>query len=148
MDAPRFGTAPSMVDPVSGTRVWLFDADATMVNQTIGAMTEATARFLTQTVDVKLEPWVTAGKKVRFVHDWRSCVTYEPAARDLLIDWGRRWKNRHRAVLLQLSDEASPFMRIAVTTGIGMLRLVGMQVELSKDLGPVCADLEKSFPGR
>ena len=83
---------------------------------------------------------------MRFIHDWRTCVTYEPAARDLLIDWGRRWKTNHREVLLQLSDEASPFMRIAVTTGIAALRLAGMHVELLKDLGPACAPLEAKTP--
>jgi hypothetical protein len=135
-----------MVDPVSGTRVWLFDDDATLVTLPAGPMDKATAQFLTQTVDVHLQPWLLARQKVRFIHDWRSCAAYEPAGRDLLIDWGRRWRTNHREVLLQISDEASPFMRIAVTTGIAALRLAGMHVQLLKDLGPVYATLEAKTP--
>lgn len=135
-----------MADPVSGTRVWLFDDDATIVTQPAGAMNEVTAKFLTQTVDVHLQPWILARQKVRFIHDWRTCVSYEPAARELLIDWGRRWRTHHREVLLQLSDEASPFMRIAVTTGMAALRLAGMHVQLLKDLGPACEPLQTRVP--
>lgn len=130
-----------MVDEASGTRAWLFDSVSTVVDQTVGQMTVDVARFLTGPMDAQVQRWVREGRDVRFVHDWSSCRTYDNEARDLIIAWGRRSRAWSRQVLVHVSEEANPFLRIAAATGVSVLRAVGMKVELAKSLAPVLAEL-------
>ncbi|MER2563856.1 MAG: hypothetical protein ABTQ32_24210 [Myxococcaceae bacterium] len=40
-----------------------------------------------------------------------------------------------------ISEQSSPFVRIAAVTGIGVLRMLKMPIELVSDLEPVLAPL-------
>lgn len=147
MAAPLFETPPQLVDEVSGTRAWFFDEVTTVVDQAVGPMTAAVAHFLTVTMERELQRrWVQAGKKVRYVHDWRSCVTYETEARERIISWGRASQRHTAGVLLQLAPDASPFIRIAAFTGISALKVLRMPIDLVDDLGPVLKELSAYTP--
>lgn len=148
MVAPLLPAPPTLVDPVSGTRVWFFAAQRTVVDQTITPMTLDVARFITGPVEAEVQRrWVQAGQTVRFIHDWRSCVSYEAKARDLLIEWGRGSAKHAGEVVLQLSPDASPFVRIAAQTGIGLLRMMKMKIELVDSLEPFVKELSAYAPG-
>lgn len=145
--SPLFPAPPSLLHPETGTRAWLFDETATVVTQTVGALNESVGRFFTGPLDAELRRrWATTGRKVSFVHDWRASLTYETAARDLVIGWGRAWVPNTARSWIALSPDASPFIRIAAATGIAALRLVRFPVEQVDDLGPVIAPLLKLTP--
>lgn len=142
MNEPLFTSTPTLTDPVSGTRAWFFDEVCTAVEQTVGNMTIEVANFLTGPFEAEVQRrYVKQGKKVRFVHDWRSCVTYDSKARELMINWGRVSRGHVAAVSVQLSKDASPFVRIAAATGISLLRVTRMKIELVEDLGPIVREL-------
>jgi hypothetical protein len=147
MVAPLFEARPTQVDDASQTRAWLFDEVATFVDQTVGEMTVDVARFLTGPMHAEvLRRWVQAGRTVRFVHDWRSCTTYDSEARRLIIDWGRASLAHTRQVLIQLSPQASPFVRIAASTGVSVLRAARMPISVVNDLEPVRRELAGLAP--
>ncbi|MCC6332898.1 MAG: hypothetical protein IT380_02795 [Myxococcales bacterium] len=143
--SPRFPFQPSLVDPVSGTRVWLFDEALAVVDQTPGDMTMAVARFLVETVDgAARRRW--PDRKIRFVHDWRSCVRYEVEARERLIEWGRASKPYVAQATFQISPDASPFLRIAGTTAVALLRVLRLPIDMVDDLDPICRELSARQP--
>lgn len=144
---PLFEAAPQLVDEASGTRAWFFDEVATVVDQTVSGMTLDVARFLTGPMEAELQRrWVQAGRKVRYVHDWRSCATYDADARERILAWGRASLGHTQQVMLQLASEASPFIRIAAFTGVTALRMVRMPIEMVDDLGPVLRELSAYTP--
>lgn len=148
MVEPLFAAPPTLVDPVSGTRAWCFQAARTVVDQPVGPMSLAVARFLSEVMEEELQRrWVKAGQKVRFVHDWRSCTSYENEARDRVIAWGRASRAHTENILVQLSPDASPFVQIAAQTGIGVLRMVKLPIELVSSLDPVVKELSAFTPG-
>jgi hypothetical protein len=141
---PLFPTPPTMTDPATGTAVWLIDAVATMVDQTTGPMSTAVAKFLTGAVEAELQRrYISQGKKVVYVHDWRSCDSYENEARDLLLKWGRASLAHTRQVAIQIPPSASTFVRIAVSTGVSALRLARMPIALVDDVEAFCAELAR-----
>ncbi|MFZ5439034.1 MAG: hypothetical protein ACOZQL_03450 [Myxococcota bacterium] len=138
-----FATAPHLVDAVTGTRVWFFDRTATVVNQTLTDMNVAVAQFLSGPVEQEVQRrW--PGKKVHYVHDWRSCLRYDAEARELLLSWAKYTRPHARQSTLTLSPQASIFIRIAATTGVSLLRAGGVPIELVEDLGPLARELEAS----
>ena len=91
--APRLLATPSLVDPVSGTRVWLFDDDATMVTQPTGPMDAATAQANDAAyLDAHLKEVLLRHETLRDVDVvglgigrdlsayYRHCATLDPAA--------------------------------------------------------------------
>jgi hypothetical protein len=147
MIAPIFSAAPTMLDPDTGTRVWLFDEVTTMVDQTLGPMSAGVGRFLTGPVEAELQRrWISAGKKVRFIHDWRSCSTYETEARNLILEWGRQSKAHSQQVVIQLAPDASPFVKIAASTGVSLLKAARMPIDLVDDLTPFITELSALAP--
>jgi hypothetical protein len=141
---PLFQAPPTLTDPASGTLAWFFDERCTMVDQTVGNMTHEVSAFLTGPVEAEVQRrYVKAGKKVSFVHDWRSCVTYEAKAREQLIEWGRASRGHVDRISVQLSRDASPFIRIAASTGISLLRVIKMKIELVHDLEPIIRELSR-----
>lgn len=142
-----FSMPPTLVDPASKTRVWLFEGAAAVVDQTLGDMTVQVARFLMGQVDAEVQRrWVGAGRKVRFVHDWRSCVRYEAEAREQLIAWGRTAREYTAQAVFQVSKEASPFLRIAGSTAVGLLKALRVPIDMVDDLGPVLREVAAEAP--
>ena len=138
-----FTTAPTLVDAVTGTRVWFFDESTTVVNQTLADMNVAVARFLSGPVEQEVQRrW--PGKKTHYVHDWRSCLRYEAEARELLLSWAKYTRPHARHSTIMLSPQASIFIRIAATTGVSLLRAGGVPIELVEDLTPLARQLEAS----
>jgi hypothetical protein len=136
-----FPTAP-MVDPVSGFRAWFIDANFTAVTQATGPMmSKAAANFLIGPFDAEVKRrWIN--HKVRFVHDWRTLSTYEPETRGMLIDWARGNEAMTAYGGIALSDRASIFARIALTTAVGALRVFRVNVESLDDrINQVIAEL-------
>lgn len=147
MTTPLLEAAPQLVDSETGARAWLFDEVATVLSQAAGPMTAAYARFLAGPVDAEVRRrWVSAGRKVRFIHDWRACVSYEPESRDIILAWAKACLPFAGSVTVQLSPEASVFVRIAFNTGVGALRLLRMPVESVDDLGPILHELSAFTP--
>jgi hypothetical protein len=140
--APLFDRPPDLERPAV-IKVWLFDEPPTMVDQVVAAsLTNAAAAFLTTEVEAELQRrWVSKGKAVRYVHDWRHCTSYASAARDRLIDWGKASMAHSAHVAVCISDKSSPFVRIAAVTGVGVLRMLKMSIELVSDLEPLLAPL-------
>lgn len=142
MQEPLLAAPPTMVDPVNGTRVWLFDEPATLVDQTLGPLTASVARYLTVSVEsVIQERWIRGGKKVTFIHDWRESRDYEAEGRNLMIKWGKDSLAHAQRVWVQIGSDATPFLRIATSTGISALKFVRMPIDLVNDLGPHLKDL-------
>jgi hypothetical protein len=138
---PLFATPPTLVDAVSGTRVWLFDGKTTIAIQTEGDMTLGVAQFLAGPVEQEVQRrW--GNVKAHFIHDWRSCVRYESAARDAMMDWAKATRSFARMSTVQISADASVFIRIAATTGVSMLRVARVDIELVDDLAPLCKTLQ------
>ena len=75
------------------------------------------------------------------MHDWSACTGYESKARERLIEWGRASLAHSAHVSVCISEQSSPFVRIAAVTGIGVLRMLKMPIELVSDLGPRLAAL-------
>lgn len=123
-------------------RAWYFDSVHTVVSQTLGPMPAQTARFLTGPLDAEaMRRWVGQAEKFRFIYDWRSVESYEPEARTALIDWARSQRSHIEGIWIQLSPEASGFIRIAAMTGVALLRAQRMPVQIVDDLGPLLAPL-------
>lgn len=140
---PLFPTPPTLEHPRGLLKVWLFDKQATIVDQVLSPVfSEEVASFLTTQVEVELRGrYSSRGRKVTFVHDWRGVTSYESKAREQLIDWGRAWLKDSEHVTVCISDKASPFVRIAAVTGVGALRMVRMPIELAFDLDKALAPL-------
>jgi hypothetical protein len=143
--APLFDTDP-LVDPSSGFRAWFFDDRRTAVTQATGpVMSKAAADFLTGPFDDELKRrFVSRGLKVRLIHDWRSLESYDPETRSRLIAWGNGNEPHTEYGGIALSNKASIFARIAVTTAIGALRIFGANIEsLDSGIEAVLEDLRK-----
>lgn len=145
---PLFEAAPTILDAACGMRAWLFEAGPTMVGQsTQEHFSLGCAHFLTERVEAEVQRrWVTKGQRVRFVHDWRSVRTYDASVHAALVQWGRSSFPHTQHVAIALSNRASMFVRIAVTTGLGALRLLRMPIEVVDDLEPVLRALRNSSP--
>ncbi|MFZ5445090.1 MAG: hypothetical protein ACOZQL_34185 [Myxococcota bacterium] len=131
-----------MTDPVTGTKVWLFDALETLVSQTPGPLTLAVARFYSGPVDAEVRRrFVAAGKKVAFFHDWRKTTTYDVEARDELLRWARSSLPHTRQVGIQIAKDASVFIRIAATTAVSALRLARVPISQIEDIDALAAQL-------
>ena len=144
---PLFDRRPDLERP-GVVRVWLFDDSATMVDQCLASsMSDDVATFLTVEVEAELQRrWISKGRDVRYLHDWRSCTTYEATARERLIDWGRASKPHFAHAAICLSHDASAFIRIAAVTGVAVLRMLRISIELVDDLAPLLEPL-RSGPG-
>lgn len=140
---PLFATPPTLEHPAGLVKVWLFDAQATMVDQVVSpSLSDEVAAFLTTEVEAQLQArYVSKGRQVTYVHDWSTCTGYEAKARERLIEWGRASLSHSAHVSVCISEKASPFVRIAAVTGIGVLRMLKMPIELVSDLGPRLASL-------
>ena len=126
-----------------GVRVWFLEP-ATMVNQVyVGkTMSVPIATFIINDVEKELQRrFVSRGAKVRYVHDWRACIEYEPQARQMLLDWGRRSRPHTQQVTISLSPQASPFMQIAANSAVTLLRIAGMKISLANDFELVSREL-------
>jgi hypothetical protein len=136
---PLFPVAPTLVDDATGMRAWCFDEKRIFVSQsTAKHFSPACADFLTLTAEVEIQRrWVQGKQRVRFVHDWRSVESYDAAVHPAVVQWGRASLAHTEHVAVALSPKASMFVRIAVTTGIGALRLLKMPIEVVEDLEPV-----------
>lgn len=146
--SPLFERLPDLERP-GVIRVWLFEDSATMVEQTLGsALNDEVVKFLTGDVEAALQRrWISKGRAVRYLHDWRSVVTYEAAARERLIEWGKVSKAHTADVAICLSREASTFIRIAAVTGVAVLRMLRIPISVVDDLEPLLTPL-KSRSGR
>lgn len=141
---PLFKTPPTLIDPATGTRVWFFDEARTVVDQTTAGMTLEVARYLRGPLEDEVQRrYVSAGKKVRYVHDWTSCTTYDAKARELIIEWGRASHAHTEHVTVKISPNASPFIHIAVVTGISVLRVLKMPIEFAENLDAIVSGLSK-----
>lgn len=140
---PLFATPPTLEHARGLVKVWLFDDRATMVDQVLSSsLSDEVASFLTTEVEAQLQArYVSKGRKVTYVHDWRAATGYESKARDRLIEWGRASLAHSAHVTVCISEKASPFVRIAAVTGVGVLRMVKMPIELVSDLEPMLAPL-------
>lgn len=140
---PLFTTPPTLEHRAGLVKVWLFDAQATMVDQVLApSLSDEVAAFLTTEVEAQLQArFVSKGRKVTYVHDWRACTGYDSKARERLIEWGRASLAHSAHVSVCISEQSSPFVRIAAVTGIGVLRMLKMPIELVSDLGPRLAAL-------
>jgi hypothetical protein len=144
--SPLFDTPP-LVDPGSGFQAWFFDDRRTAVTQATGpVMSKAAADFLIGPFDDELKKrFVSKGLKVRLVHDWRSLESYDPETRSRLIAWGNGNAPHTEFGGIALSNKASIFARIAVTTAIGALRIFGANIESLDDrIDQVLAELRSS----
>lgn len=132
-----------MADEALGVRAWFFDDPPTVVDQVTAAdMSVAIATFLSKRLyDEVVRRHGAAGRKVRFIHDWRAVSTYDAAARDQLIEWGRQSKALTAEAIIALGDDISPFLRIATSTGVSLLRATGTKISITEDLGGVIAPL-------
>lgn len=133
---PLFPHPPTLEHPKGLIKVWLFDEPGVMVDQVLSpSLTDEVAAFLTTQVEAELQArYISKGRGVRYVHDWRELSTYESKARDRLLAWARASLAHSAHVTICLSDKASPFVRIASVTAIGMLRLIKLPIELVSDL--------------
>lgn len=140
---PLFATPPTLEHARGLVKVWLFDERATMVDQVLSpSLSDEVASFLTTEVEAQLQTrYVSKGRKVTYVHNWSACTGYESKARDRLIEWGRASLAHSAHVTVCISDQASPFVRIAAVTGVGVLRMLKMPIELVSDLAPALAPL-------
>ncbi len=121
-------------------RAWFFDGAATVVGQVNSAMfsVEAVA-FITDDLERELQlRYVSQGRKVTYVFDWTACTGYQTLARDNVIAWARASLPHVEKALICLARDASPF---AAVTGVGVLRMVKLPVELVDDLSPHLAGL-------
>lgn len=144
-----FSRRPDLEHPQGLVRVWFFDVQAAVVDEvTSPIITEEVARFLAERVESECQRrYVSLGRKVRYIHDWRGCQSYETKARDRLIAWGRVAHPHSELVTVCLSSTVSPFMRIAGVTGVGLLRMARVPIELVFDLDERIADLKEPAPG-
>jgi len=146
MPAPLFARAPDLDNPILGVRVW-FVEPGLVVNQVYRgeSMTAAIASYLTTVMEEQLQQrFVSQGRKVRYLHDWRDCVSYEADARQLLVDWGRASRLHTERVDVGLSPKAGSFLRIATLTAMTVLRAVGMKIDLIDDVEAACRALPTS----
>ena len=145
MNEPLFTSTPTLIDPASGTRAWFFDEVCTAVEQTFGNMTIEVANFLTGRLESEVQRrYVKQGKKVLRARlaQLRHLRLEGPRADDQL---GPRFPGPSGSSLRAAKD-ASPFVRIAAATGISLLRVARMRVELVEDLGPIVRELSALKP--
>ena len=138
-----FGAAPGIADDALGVRAWFIDAEATVVTQvTARTMTLPIAEFLRDVVYAEaITRYVKRGKQPRIIHDWRALDSYEAVARDVLVHWGHASLKDTREVLVGLGRDAPSLVRFTASTGIALLRMMGNEVRIEDDLGPVLSAL-------
>lgn len=140
-------STPTLVHAETKTRVWLFDESATAVLETQGRLVTATAKFYATEFEAVLQArWVSKGRKVTYLHDWRRSPDYENGARDTLISWGRASIKHTAKVWVCVAPDASPFVRIAASTGISALKFARMPIDQTDDLEPLLAPLKLLQP--
>jgi hypothetical protein len=139
--APLFPSSPTFENAL--VRVWFFDESATVVTQVLSpAMNLATAAFLAAEVQAEVEKRYGAkGRKVRYLHDWRGCSSYEVAARDRLMEWGKVGRPMTEETIIGISPSASPFLQIALSTGTFVMRRIGMKISVVPNLDELLAAL-------
>lgn len=133
---PVLSRVPDLYDEAGGTRAWFFDEAATLVNQTQCLRMDVTlAKFLTGPVEEQLQRrYVSAGRKVTYLQDWRTLTGVEGRSWDLLVGWGRSSITHCHEVVLQVSPHANSFLGIAVHTGTSILRVARMPIYAVDDI--------------
>ncbi|MBL8919351.1 MAG: hypothetical protein JNJ54_10850 [Myxococcaceae bacterium] len=145
---PLFERRPDL-ERAGVIRVWLFDDSATMVDQCLGpSMNDEVVSFITGEVEAELQRrWISKGRAVRYLHDWRSITTYEAHGRERLIEWGKVSKAHTAEAAICLSRSASAFIRIAAVTGVAVLRMLRIPISVVDDLEPLLAPLRSRRAG-
>jgi hypothetical protein len=136
---PLFPSAPTFENAL--VRVWFFDDSATVVDQVLSpAMDVATASYLAGEVQTAVaQRYQSKGRKVRFLHDWRACTSYEVAARERLMEWGKIGRPMTEETIIGISPTASPFLQIALSTGTFVMRRIGMKISVVPNLDELLA---------
>lgn len=134
----RFHSSPpDLSSPCGEIRSW-FIAPPGMLNiATEGTfMTAELARYMSVEVERELKRRHPACSKYIYVHDFSRVVGYAPEARRILTDWGLgRISEAERVVVV--TSAARPFIRMAISTAEAVLRVAGMNIEVSEDLRTV-----------
>ncbi len=140
---PLFAAPPALADDALGVRAWFIDPVATVVTQvTATAMTVPIALYLRDTVYPEaLTRYVRQGRPCRFLHDWCALERYEADARDVLVQWGHASLQDGTEVVLALGSSAPALLRFTAATGLALLRMMGNEIRLVDDLGPLLAPL-------
>ncbi len=116
---------------------WILEP-AGMLNQVAaGAKLDAElARFITTTVDAEMRRRFPPPRKYVYIHDFSGLASIDGAARDHLIDFGRRTGKAAVERIFLLAPESAVF-RAAAAAAILALRLVGVHMEMASSLAPI-----------
>jgi len=141
-----FPRPPEVQNDVLGYRIWFFDSRGTAVVQTTGArLTAEGARFLSSRVEGEVtRRWVSRGQQVRYVLDFSSFEDYDSGARSVMIEWGRATRPHSSGTFVKLSASVNPFLRVAASTAVTLVRLSGSKIALIQDLEPLIGELMAS----
>jgi hypothetical protein len=134
--SPFAGIRPALVDETCGVYSWLCQP-AGMINRFSAGMclTAEAARFVTEDVDGLMQATFGVPRRFVYIHDFSLASSYDTAARKILTDWGIA---RQRAGLVAsvhiVPPALNPLFKMGIHTATAVLRVVGMQVEVERDL--------------
>jgi hypothetical protein len=110
-------------------KLWMFRDQNVLVYAPTGPkITSEVARVISGVGDqYTTELLVATGKKGHAIFDWSAIESYDGEARNHLLTWARARVGRVQSVHLILSSKATIFLQIAVSTGVGLLAVLGYQ---------------------
>ncbi len=94
------------------------------------------ARFITTTVDAEMRRRFPPPRKYVYIHDFSGLASIDGAARDHLIDFGRRTGKREVERIFLLAPESAVF-RAAAAAAVLALRVVGIHMEMVPSLATI-----------
>lgn len=133
--APVFD-APAHLEHGDLVRVWFVEplGVVTQLPRPLDARLPV-ARFFTEVMDPALHARKRSlGDKLYYVHDWRNLKSYDTDTRKHLTEWGIAVRKDIRSLEVVLGEDTPSLTRMGVNVAASALRMVGIDLRISRDI--------------
>jgi len=96
------------------------------------------AQYITTAVEAEMKQRFPDAKRYYYVHDFSGISGYETSARRIMTDWGMSRRHEVQKVIV-VTSPMNPLVRMGVGTAVAILRVAGMNIEISESLADTIA---------
>lgn len=96
------------------------------------------AQYITTAVEAEMKRRFPDAKRYYYVHDFSKISGYETSARRIMTDWGMSRRHEVQKVIV-ITSPMNPLVRMGVSSAVAILRVAGMNIEISESLADTIA---------
>jgi hypothetical protein len=118
--------------------IWTFPVERVIAYRTTGSkMSTDLAQLLATQGDILTFELIEVNtRKLHAIFDWSSIESYDFEARKTLLAWAHSRRDVIESIDMCISPKASIFLRIAVTTGAGIITMAGTKFDVHDQIVP------------